>query len=435
MKLHHALFVFAALCACAGHAEAQALSQRGFLEGRLLAYPQEAPGDPRQVLGDALFRHEMAWQPFGWLTVSGAFDARADTDGRVERGWSLDWSDRGALRPALSVRRLAGIFERRGLRFEAGKQLVRWGKADILNPTDRFAPRDFFEVVDPDFLPVTAGRLMWERGADTFDLVLSRFTPSRIPAPGTRWAPATALGSRLSALGASQRDGVIGPEPRAQGPEPFVIVDGGAVYPSRAQVGARWSHVGEGFEFSAAFFDGSNHLPAISGRVDPPAGAIVLTREYLPLRLYGADAAWPLRWLTLKGEIGYFTSRADDAGEYGIYVIQVERQTGEWFLVGGYAGEFVIREGTAPQFSPERGLAKTFLGRASYTIDANRSAAFEAAVRQTAAGAYLEAEFSQAFGQHLRFSAAGTLIRGERDDFFGQFRENSNLRVVLRYSY
>ena len=34
----------------------------------------------------------------------------------------------------------------------AGKQFIRWGKADILNPTDRFAPRDFMEVVDNEFL-------------------------------------------------------------------------------------------------------------------------------------------------------------------------------------------------------------------------------------------------------------------------------------------
>ncbi len=33
---------------------------------------------------------------------------------------------------------------------------IRWGRADILNPTDRFAPRDFMNVIDPDFLPVLA---------------------------------------------------------------------------------------------------------------------------------------------------------------------------------------------------------------------------------------------------------------------------------------
>ena len=35
---------------------------------------------------------------------------------------------------------------------EVGRQLVRWGKADILNPTDRFAPRDFLNVVHNEYL-------------------------------------------------------------------------------------------------------------------------------------------------------------------------------------------------------------------------------------------------------------------------------------------
>ena len=408
-------------------AAAQSFSQRGFVEGRLQVYPQEGASATRQAFADALFRHEASWQPRGWLTLSGAFDARADREDRVERRWSIDWDDRGELRPALSLRRLSVAARKGGVSFEAGKQLVRWGQADILNPTDRFAPRDFFEVVDAEFLPVTAARLIWERGTNTFDLVVSRFTPSRIPASGSRWSvpdrvslPLTALVPEILALGLTP---------------PIPVVDAGARFPTRAQAGARWSHVGEGFELSAAIFDGFNHLPRLSSRLDPLLGELVVTREYSPRRMYGADAAWPTRWVTVKGEVGYFTSNRATAAEYGIFVVQLERQTGEWFLVGGYAGEFVTREASELEFSPERGLAKTFLGRASYTIDSNRSLAFEGAVRQAGEGAYLEAEFSQAFGQHWRVTTAGTLIRGRRDDFLGQFRENSNVRVGLRYSY
>ena len=41
---------------------------------------------------------------------------------------------------------------------DAGKQFIRWGKADIVNPTDRFAPKDFLNVVDAEFLAVTGLR-------------------------------------------------------------------------------------------------------------------------------------------------------------------------------------------------------------------------------------------------------------------------------------
>ena len=35
-----------------------------------------------------------------------------------------------------------------GFTLDVGKQFIRWGRADVLNPTDRFAPRDFLNVID-----------------------------------------------------------------------------------------------------------------------------------------------------------------------------------------------------------------------------------------------------------------------------------------------
>jgi hypothetical protein len=75
------------------------------------------------------------------------------------------------------------------------------------------------------------------------------------------------------------------------------------------------------------------------------------------------------------------------------------------------------------------------VGRASYTIDSNRSVGFETAVRQNLAGAYGKVEYSQAHGQHWRTTAAGVIIRGNQDDFLGQYRRNSHVSLTLRYSF
>ena len=116
-------------------------------------------------------------------------------------------------------------------------------------------------------------------------------------------------------------------------------------------------------------------------------------------------------------------------------MIQLERQAGEWFFVGGYAGEVVTTARQDVSFAPERGLTKAFLGRAGYTIDTNRSAALEGAVRQNLDGWWLRGEFSQASGQHLRLTVQGSWIGGEPDDFFGRYRQNSNITAILRYSF
>jgi hypothetical protein len=137
----------------------------------------------------------------------------------------------------------------------------------------------------------------------------------------------------------------------------------------------------------------------------------------------------------VKTEAAYFTSRTRTADEYFQYVIQLERQSGEWSFVGGYAGEHVTEKRTPLDFAPDRGLARAFLGRAGYTIDANRSVALEAAIRQNGEGVWVRAEYSQLLGQHWRATAAFSLIRGNEDDFLGQYRRNSHLSLAFRYSF
>ena len=384
--------------------QGQTFTQRGFFETRNFVYPQAAEGDSGRLVSEELLRWEASWKPKSWVQVNAGFDARVDSHRQFERGWRLDWADRGLQRPAFSARRMSVLVNKGGWTFEGGRQLIRWGKADILNPTDRFAPKDFLNVVSSDFLGVTAARATYEKGGDTVDAVYQPvFTPSRAPLLRQRW--------------------VVLPEPvRA-----VVTGDGGTRYPGRGALGLRWNHIGQGYEFSASFYDGHNHLPLI----DPAAFA----RYFAQMRMYGGDVAVPLRWFTVKGEAAYFTSETQTADEYALYVIQLERMSGEWTFVGGYAGEAVTKKRALLDFAPDRGLAKTFLGRASYNLDANRTVAFEAAVRQNGAGMYGKFEYTQALGAHLRATAAATLVRGREDDFLGQYRRNSNLQLILRYSF
>jgi hypothetical protein len=167
-----------------------------------------------------------------------------------------------------------------------------------------------------------------------------------------------------------------------------------------------------------------------------------VVRLYPDMRMAGGDLAIPLRWFTIKSEAAYFRTNDPGTDDYVMYVVQFERQTGEWILVAGYAGEAVtegrssqsLTEGPASQ-AFDRGLTRTFLGRASYTIDVNRSLAFQGAVRQNGRGFWLQAEYSQAFGQHWRGTIRLNAIGGAQNDFLGQYRRNSSLDLLLRFSY
>ncbi|HMB81390.1 MAG TPA: hypothetical protein VKI43_15030, partial [Vicinamibacterales bacterium] len=302
------------------------MTQRGFFEGSALLFPQQAPNDPTQVVGDLLAREEIFFKPAPWVQFAGGVDLRANSHDQVEDRWRFDVDDRGVQRPRVSLRRLTATFTHGPFTVDAGKQFIRWGKADIINPTDRFAPRDFINVVDTEFLAVTGVRAVAQHGDETFEAVwVPRFTPSRVPLLDQRWTvvPTEATG--------------------------VPIVDAGAALPAGSQTGLRWGHVGAGFEYSLSFFNGFNTLPNIGlvgqvGQVGPPS-VIALQRTYPAIRTYGGDAAVPTKWFTIKGEAAYFTSPAADADlsrqsggaatadEYVLYVLQIERQTGEWVIV------------------------------------------------------------------------------------------------------
>ena len=380
---------------------AQTLSERGMIEGVAFGFPQEAPNDRTQLVGDFLAREEVFFKPAPWIQFAGGVDLRANTHDQVEDRWRVDIADRGAQRPRLSVRRASATVARGPLTVDAGKQFIRWGKTDVITPTDRFAPRDFLNVVDNEFLAVTGVRAAAQLRDETIEAVwVPRLTPSRVPLLHQRW--------------------VVVPADVAALP----IVQIPATLPRGSQTGLRWSHVGAGFEYSAAFFDGFNHLPTIDRGL-----------MYPPIRMYGTDAAVPTRWFTIKGEAAYFTSPSIAADEYVLYVVQIERQTGEWVLVGGYAGEAVTERRASLTFAPDRGLTRSIVGRASYTLDVNRSIAFEGAFRQNGDGEYAKLEYSQARGQHWRTTLTAVGIAGHADDFLGQYHRNSHVTATVRYSF
>src|SRR5436309_2934806 len=141
---------------------AQKFTQRGFLQSDLTLYPQTAPNDSSHAIADGLLRYQASYQLLPWLRFSGSMDARIDTHRQVDRAFHMDWQDRSLARPAFSAREFNASISKGKLTAELGKQFIRWGKADILNPTDRFAPKDYLSVTDQEFLAILAARFTYD---------------------------------------------------------------------------------------------------------------------------------------------------------------------------------------------------------------------------------------------------------------------------------
>src|SRR5262249_14653101 len=145
---------------------------------------------------------------------------------------------------------------------------------------------------------------------------------SRIPLPDQRWS-------------------ALPQDPTS----PFIVRVDPAHFPGGPQEGIRWNHVGS-FELSGSFYQGFNHLPSFqpssTGTFLPPVAppiVIQLQPYYSKIRMVGSDTAIPFHWFQLKAEAAYFDSPDRSANNYGQYVVQLERQSGEWVFIGGYAGE------------------------------------------------------------------------------------------------
>lgn len=411
----------------------------GFVEATGFLFPRQAPNDDTQAVGDALWRQEAIVKPASWLQLAAGLDLKVNTHDQVDDVWRVDFEDRG-LRPSpLTMRRLSATITAGSLSFDLGKQFIRWARTDVLNPIDRFAPRDFMNVLDADYLAVTGVRTSLQLGPETFEAVwVPQLTPSRMPLLTQRWTVLPAEATGVS------------------------IVDRGSQFPARSQAGARWRHIGGRVEAGLSYFDGFNHLPEIEVRpLDLLGSSVSVTRVFPRIRTYGLEFGIPTGWIAIKGEGAYFTSPNRTFDEYGLYVLELERQVGEWLLTVGYAGETRGSGlgsadsglgsgdsglGTGDSgvetpvllrvpFDPERGLARSIIGRVSYTVDPRRSIVLETVGRQDGGGFYLKGEYSQAMGEFWRATFSQIIITGDEDDFIGQFNRNSHFVVALRVSY
>lgn len=397
------------LLAVATVAGAQDFTQRGFLDLTGVGYPQTAPNDSGQAVGEVLFRYEAFYKLGSGFRFVAGFDARMDTHQQTERWLHLSLLDREWQRPAFALRRLSVAYSHGKLTLEAGKQFVRWGRTDTVTPTDRFAPQDFLNVIDPDLLSITAARMAYGTQSNSIEVVYSpRLTPSRVPLLDQRWAA-------LPATPASIRE--LNPE-----------------IPNGPQWGARFNHTGT-LEYALTAYQGYDYFPIFNVRPEAFRPVFDLQRFYPQLRMYGGDFAYPFKPFTLKGEAAYFTSTNPLSDEYVMYVGQLERQIRDWVFVAGYAGQAITEHRSPFGFSQMRGLTKAILMRTNYTIDVNRSVSMEAAIRQNGDGLSLRPEYTQAFGQHWRVTLGLAWIHGVAGDFMGQYHRNSFALLRFRYSF
>ena len=156
-----------------------------------------------------------------------------------------------------------------------GKQIIVWGRADRLNPTDTLTPRNFTLLAveeDDQRVGTPAIKLSYFVGRFSLTSIWSpHFAPHTIPLP--HLAPTVRL--------------------REQSPSPTF-----------AQWAVKLDHFGDVVDWSLSYFDGYNLIPDL--RLGPvTASPIPVTLTHNHIRVIGADFASTLGRFGLRGEAAY----------------------------------------------------------------------------------------------------------------------------------
>lgn len=310
-----------------------------------------------------------------------------------------------------------------------GQQIIVWGRADRINPTDNLTPRDFTLLV-PDDDDQRLGTLA-VKGTYFIDQIsitalwLPRFEPDRIP-----------LRSLPPPLSFSERQ----PDGRYRQGAFKVEQTGGAL------------------DWSVSYFHGFDLFPDIA--VDfSPFPSINLALEHHPIDVIGADAATTVGRFGLRAEAAYtFTKdrRGDDP----------EIKNPFFFLVAGGDRTFleslninvqyilhVVSRYRNPEEIPDPLQREVAVQQAVITNQIDRVQQgvslrlSDQWFNQTLEGELvgiiffprhdyaLRPKVTYAFSDRWKGVIGADLFRGEERSFFGYLRDNSTVYAELRWAF
>lgn len=178
-----------------------------------------------------------------------------------------------------------------------GRQMMAWGRADGLNPTDNLSPRDFTLLV-PDDADQRHGNeaasATWHGGPGDLTLL---------------WMPHAASHTL--------------PLPETPGVR-FIV----AQPPRKPQWALKWEGQGEGVDWSVSYFRGADPMPDLAIEAASPTGVDVVLRNQ-PARVLGADLSVPQGDIVWRAEGAWLDT--DSAGPQDFR----HKKPQLWLVAGG----------------------------------------------------------------------------------------------------
>lgn len=307
-----------------------------------------------------------------------------------------------------------------------GQQIIAWGRADELNPTDNLTPRDFTLLTTENSdqrLGTVGARLAWHAG----DIVataawLPRFRSNVFPVP---LSPGTRVERQV---------------------------------PDRAGWALKLERAGTEVEGSVSVYDGLDLNPDLGLLGAGPGGVDLVLRNH-HVRVLGADIATVAGPWGLRGEAAYTWTEHDPAQRpfvkkpffYGVVGVDRTLDNGVYLNAQAYVRR--VAGFTDPGAVPDPLLRAVAVQSALVANQRHRlehgvsfrisdrwlndtlSAELVSVVSLTRGDSAWQGKVAYAVDDHLRLTVGFDLFRGGEDTYYGRLRRNSTAFVQLRYGF
>jgi hypothetical protein len=348
----------------------------------------------------------------GWLAAEDLTETRSESHGGVQE-----------LREAY-LAYASDAFEIR-----AGRQIVVWGRADAINPTDNLSSRDFTLLfIDPD--DNRRGNGMVQGRIPIGDSTLSvywlpEFRPNEFASPE------------------------LPPGIRFKDDEK----------PNEAGQGAvRFDRSGGAVDWSVSYFNGIDRNPDVAIDSAGPL-EVVLQRRYHRIGTTGADFATVAGQFAFRGEAAYTTTEDEDGTDpeiknsFFMAVLGIERSFLEYLNIIAQVYRREIQDFHDPNDIPDPGARTIAVQSALFSNQLTRDqtgGSLRIAYKwfhETLEGEILgvgnfdrgdgltRVKISYAFTDSLKGILGGEKYDGPDDSFYGSLKQNSTVFAEIRYGY
>jgi hypothetical protein len=306
-----------------------------------------------------------------------------------------------------------------------GRQIVAWGRADGINPTDNLTPRDYVTLLpfeDDQRIGTTAITVDAHLAPD---LALSLFTtplfaPAKVPLP---------------------------------------LAPGAFTYekPARSwrntEYGLRLNRTGESFDWSVSYYDGYSLLPSLR----PSSSSLLIRHDRIAV--YGADFARNFGRFGVRGEIAYMDTADRSGRDPGVrnpnlfFVLGVDRTFLENLNVNlqyyrrtirNHQSPFAIADPAERAVAVQHALLNSERDRTSEGLTFRVSnkwlnntleAEIFGIISLTTRDGFFRPSVTYAFSDHWKATIGGDFYYGDADTPFGVQKSNRGAFAEVRYGF